>query len=158
MTDIHVLIPSYNCTEWIQRCLNSVAKQDHPPKQVLVVDDASTDPDYADLVLRVMDQVEFHTPDTKWRYVRNEQNMKCPYNLRMGIDLLAPGSDDVIFLLDGDDFLPHEGVFSRYAEVYEDPHIWLTYGNYEPYPHNTGQVLAHAYPRQVIQQRSFRTA
>jgi glycosyltransferase involved in cell wall biosynthesis len=158
MTDIHVLIPSYNCAQWIERCLDSVAKQEHAPKQVLVIDDASSDPDYADQCLRLLDQHAFLSGKTNWRFIRNMENMKCPYNLRLGIRELAPKQDDIIFLLDGDDFLPHEGVFTRIAEVYEDPEVWLTYGNYEPFPHNTGQVLAHAYPRDVIKNRSFRTA
>lgn len=151
--NIHVLVPSYNCVEWIERTLDSIDAQDHAPAQVLVVDDASTDPSYEPTARRLCEQLGY-------RYHRNTENRKCPYNLRLGIDVLAEGGvepDDVIFLLDGDDFLPHAQVFSRIAEVYADPHIWLTYGNYEPYPHNTGQVLAHNYPASVIQNRSFRT-
>jgi len=34
----------------------------------------------------------------------------------------------------------------------------LTYGNYAPYPRNTGQVRAAAYPPDVIRSRTFRTA
>lgn len=151
MTDIHVLIPSYNCQPWIERCLESVSAQAHAPVQVLVIDDASTDPHYEPLAREVCERYGFS-------YHRNERNMKCPYNLRLGIDMLAPKEEDVIFLLDGDDFLPHPKVFSRFAEVYSDPDVWLTYGNYQPHPRNTGQNLAYAYPRQVVKDRSFRTA
>lgn len=161
MTNIHVLIPSYNCGPWIERCLRSVAEQEHKPAQVLVIDDASTDEDYSS-------KARFWCGGFRYRYWRNDENMKCPYNLRLGIDLLAGefssfpmegiGDEDVIFLLDGDDFLPHSKVFTRFAEVYSDPEVWLTYGNYQPHPHNTGQALARAYPPQVIRDRSFRTA
>lgn len=149
MVAIHVLIPSYNCGPWIERCLASLV-QTHEPASVLLIDDASTEPGYSEVASKLCS-------DHGFRYHRNEQNMKCPYNLRLGIDVLSPESEDVIFLLDGDDFLPHERVLERIAEVYSDPDVWLTYGNYTPYPKNTGQVLAYAYPDDVIARRSFRT-
>lgn len=149
MTNIHVLIPSYNCGEWIERCLDSL-EQTHAPTQVLVIDDASTQEGYKELAQQLCDE-------RGYLFHRNAANRKCPYNLRLGIDILNPDEEDVIFLLDGDDFLPHDGVLARIAEVYADPDVWLTYGNYRPHPYNTGQVLAHAYPQNVIQSRSFRT-
>lgn len=150
MTDIHVLVPSYNCTPWIERCLASVAQQNVLPAKVLVIDDASPDPHYLPEVKSACDRYGFHLH-------RNDVNRKCPYNLRLGIDMLDPGPDDVIFLLDGDDFLPHTAVLQRIAEVYADPEVWLTYGNYVPHPHNTGQNLAVMYPDQIVADRSFRT-
>lgn len=147
---IHVLIPSYNCGPWIARCLDSVAMQNTKAAQVLVIDDASTEVGYGEQALSLCFELGYG-------YHRNETNQKCPFNLRLGINLLDPEEDDVIFLLDGDDFLPHDRVFTRIEEVYADSSAWLTYGNYQPYPRNTGQVLAYAYPDQVIADRSFRT-
>lgn len=161
MTAIHVLVPSFNCRQWIGRCLQSVMEQAYAPAQVLLIDDASTDAGYghlAELMCRVANLWARNSGlGTMYRYHRNDENRKCPYNLRLGIDLLGPGPDDVIFLLDGDDFLPHGQVLSRIAEVYEDQATWLTYGNYVPYPENTGQTLATAFPPEVIEARSFRT-
>jgi glycosyltransferase involved in cell wall biosynthesis len=145
---IHVLIPSYNCGNWIDRCLWSVAAQHRKPDQVLVIDDASTELGYEQRLSRTCKGLGF-------MFHRNPANMKCPYNLRLGIRLLAPEPDDVIFLLDGDDFVPPHAI-RRIGEVYEDPDVWLTYGNYEPTPHNTGQIRAYAYPPDVIANRSFR--
>jgi glycosyltransferase involved in cell wall biosynthesis len=148
---IDVLIPSYNCADWIERCLESVKIQTHAANNVLLVDDASTQESYGPLALKLCGEYGY-------MYSRNKDNMKCPYNLRLGIHMLASEPETVIFLLDGDDFLPHENVFSRIAEVYSDPNIWLTYGNYEPYPHDTGQTPARPYPKDVIARRDFRKA
>ncbi len=150
MSVIHVLIPSYNCTPWIERCLESVAAQTERVGHVLVIDDASDEPGYEPLAHEACRRHGFG-------FHRNDRNMKCPYNLRLGIDMLGAEPDDVIFLLDGDDFLPHPGVFTRIMEVYEDPDVWLTYGNYRPHPRNTGQTLAHMYPSDLIARRGFRT-
>lgn len=147
---IQVLIPSYNCGKWIRRCMESVAEQDYEDYQVLIVDDASTDNQKATIRGFIHDR-------PNWRLHVNRKNVKCPANLVYGIDMMKPDPDDVIFLLDGDDFLPHSGVFSRIAEVYEDPDVWLTYGNYSPHPRNTGQTLASAYSFEEIVIRDFRT-
>ncbi len=43
MPDISVIIPSYNRVAWIGRALDSVLDQTLPPREILVVDDGSTD-------------------------------------------------------------------------------------------------------------------
>lgn len=149
---IRVLIPSYNCEEWIVRCLSSVANQEYEDYSVLVIDDASTDKNLS----KINTFVKEHG-DERWDVRSNRVNLKCPANLAYGIETMKPDPDDIIFLLDGDDYLPHNGVFSRIAEVYEDPDVWLTYGNYQPVPKNTGQILASAYSFEEIVTRDFRT-
>lgn len=151
MVNIHVLIPSYNCGEWIGRCLDSVATQTRQPASVLVIDDASTGPSNSEVTLELCKRYGYS-------YLRNADNLKCPYNLWMGVKVINSDENDVIFLLDGDDFLPHEHVFERFNTVYADDNIWMTYGNYKPYPYDTGQTLASAYDPSVIRDRSFRTA
>ncbi len=41
--DISVVIPVYNRGQWIWTCVNSVLRQKLPPKEIIVVDDGSTD-------------------------------------------------------------------------------------------------------------------
>lgn len=43
---ISVIIPIYNCAEWIEECVNSILNQklpDHFDTQVILIDDGSTD-------------------------------------------------------------------------------------------------------------------
>lgn len=149
MTRFHVLIPSYNCSQWIARCLVSVAHQAHQPASVLLIDDASTEPMYDVMARGLCAHLGF-------QYHRNAVNEKCPKNLWTGIQALPMEREDVIFILDGDDFLPHDRVLTRLVEVYADPQVFLTYGNYEPHPKNTGQTKARAYPPEVLISRRFR--
>jgi len=43
MNSVTVIIPAYNAEVCLQRCLESVFAQEHPPYQVIVVNDGSTD-------------------------------------------------------------------------------------------------------------------
>lgn len=147
--ELDVLVPSFNCGEWIDRCLKSISIQTVQPTRVLVIDDASTEPGYAEHVAKLCAK-------NKYMFLRNDVNQRCPLNLWVGVQLLDTSPNGVVFLLDGDDFLPHANVFSRIAEVYQDDEVWLTYGNYEPHPHNTGQQKAMPYPENVIRDREFR--
>lgn len=147
MTRISVIVPFWNCTDWALRALRSLALQSPRPDQVLVVDDASTQ----DTSL-----VEFYCKyRAGWRFVRNEVNVGKALNLWNGIASFGDDPEQVVLILDGDDFLaPH--ALRRIAQIYEDPAVWVSYGQYTPWPENTGQVLASAYPDHVLAARSFR--
>ena len=41
--EVSVLIPAYNAEPFLQQALASVFAQSHPPREVIVVDDSSTD-------------------------------------------------------------------------------------------------------------------
>ncbi|MBA3602390.1 MAG: glycosyltransferase [Parachlamydiaceae bacterium] len=39
-----IVVPSFNCPDWIERCLASIESQKYPVGDVCVIDDASTLP------------------------------------------------------------------------------------------------------------------
>lgn len=151
MPGLHVLIPSYNCGKWIERTVHSVSYrgQHLSTDSVLLIDDASTEEGYADLAKSLCDQYGF-------RYHRNEENTKCPYNLRLGIEMLDAEPDDIIFLLDGDDYLPPQALSVVMTYYLANPDLWMTYGQYEPKPTNTGQTLAMPYPKEIVENDAYR--
>ena len=44
---VSVIIPCYNCAEWIEKCLTALENQTYRNFEVLCVDDCSTDATYA---------------------------------------------------------------------------------------------------------------
>lgn len=146
---IQIVVPSYNCEDWIHRCMESIKIQSYEEYDVVVIDDGSTD--------NSANYIEEFCSSVGWRYRLNPQNMGAGYNIYHGIhDYLECSFDDPILIVDGDDFLPRDGVLKRIADIYKDPNVWISWANYEPHPHNTGQTQSTAYPPDVIENRSYR--
>ena len=147
---IKVIIPTHNCEKWIIRCLDSVEKQNYLNYDVMIIADASTD-NNAILIKGFCNE-----RGSNWDYTINKFNERCPFNIWLGIEKSKPENDDIIFLLDGDDFLPNENIFNIIVNEYKNINCWLTYGSYDSHPINNGQTQAQPYPENVIRDRSFR--
>lgn len=148
---IHVIVPAFNCYNALVRCLGSLYAQVYDDMNVVVIDDASPDPLMQEAIT---DMCKF----AGWTPVLNSENLQCPQNICRGIAIADPGPHDVIFILDGDDFLPHANVMSRIAQVYkENPETWLTYGSYETFPYEDKAPVTGWYPPEVVENRSYRT-
>ena len=148
---IHVVVPTYNCMDFLPRCLDSIAAQDcGEPWDVWVIDDASTD----------HTQPEFITDYCArpgWTAVLNHTRREAARNIWDAHRLIDPDPDDIIVEVDGDDALAHDGVLRRLAEVYTDPDVWLTYGSYQYWPdpdHWDNPALP--YPPEVVAGRAYR--
>jgi hypothetical protein len=62
--------------------------------------------------------------------------------------------EDVIVVVDGDDYLPDPGVLCRIAKAYSDPKVWITYGNF--ISERGGSLPVPGYCRRVREARSIR--
>ncbi len=95
MPKISVIIPSYNCKEYLGRAIDSVLDQSFSDFEIIVVDDASTDGS-AELLHQKYGQNE------KVTILVNEKNKKLGAARNRGLDI-AKG--EYIFFLDADDWL-----------------------------------------------------
>ncbi len=95
MTQVSVIIPTFNRAHTLARALNSVLAQNHPVKEVIVVDDGSTDH-----TLELLK--DYHSQVT----VIAQENCGVSAARNRGIE---SASSDWIALLDSDDeWLPHK--------------------------------------------------
>lgn len=153
-----VVIPSYNNAHYIERTLNSVFSQDYTNYRVVFIDDGSSD-DSVQVMHRyieendVADKITFIENDRRWRKLRNVY-----YAIHRHC-----ADDEVVVMLDCDDFLAHPGVFKMINDLYADPDVWFMYGGDEPYPKAeaaawgiTKENLSQPTPEQVIRDNSFR--
>lgn len=144
---VRVLVCGRNVEPWIRRCLASVYAQDHDDFTVTVVDDASTD-GTREIVL---DTIKFG-----WTVILNDERVGATGNIWNNTRNMA--DDDILVLLDADDWFACNDALSHIAGVYAaDPDCWLTYGDYRSEPHDPTCPSVEDYPRDVIRERSFRT-
>lgn len=147
-----ILIGSYNNEAWVSFNLESILTQTYKNFKVVYYNAASTDKTYqiaktyADKDSRINLQT---TPDRRlktWFFENSTQMEEIRDN-------------DIVCVLDGDDFLANEEVLNYLNEVYNQTNCWMTYGGMivwngekttEPFPQNSVP------PRIVFEQKLYR--
>lgn len=156
MQHFTIFVPGWNVEKWVCHALCSALNQSYPNFNVVFCDDASTD-DTPAIVHRLK---TFHRERERLSIITNGHNMKMPWNLRYmrTTELPANSPEDIIFILDADDFLPHQDVLSDLAQYFDnDPELWMTYGSYDRWPDPTYMPNpAEDYPQEVKDNCSFR--
>ena len=147
-----ILIGSYNNEAWVSFNLDSILAQTYKNFKVVYYNAASIDKTYqiaktyADKDSRINLQT---TPDRRlktWFFENSTQMEEIRDN-------------DIICVLDGDDFLANEEVLNYLNEVYNQTNCWMTYGGMivwngekttEPFPQNSVP------PQMVFDQKLYR--
>lgn len=73
--------------------------------------------------------------------VFNTKRVNALKNQYDAVNLCKPDDEDVIIIVDGDDWLHGNNALSLLAKYYSDPNIWMTYGSYREFP--SGRVPKH---------------
>lgn len=118
-----VIITCRNVERWINYSIKSLLKQKYKNWSGIVIDDCSTDRTYS--ILEGLTK-----SSNKITLVRNSQRKKVLCNIIMGIRKLDPCDEDVVVILDGDDWLARPNILSYLADIYANNEIWLTWGSY----------------------------
>jgi len=122
----HVLVTHYKTPLYLERCLESLFSQICPvPFQVHLVDDAS---DMIE-VTQILDSWERKEPK-RLRIHRNASRQNKGRNLFLCLDTGTFHPEDIISIVDGDDWLAHPRVFERVIQEYREKNCWVTYGSY----------------------------
>ncbi|HSX12208.1 MAG TPA: glycosyltransferase, partial [Rhabdochlamydiaceae bacterium] len=64
--------------------------------------------------------------------IRNKENLKAIENFYRAFH--ACKDQEIVVMMDGDDWLAHDRVLESLNECYADPAVWVTYGSYIEYP------------------------
>jgi glycosyltransferase involved in cell wall biosynthesis len=109
MKKVLVRVPAYNHEKFVERCLESIAAQDYPSVDVVVVDDSSTDGTSA-IAAAACRRLGF-------RFHQNERNLGLPATLNKMVSLSGPF--DFVFSIASDDIL-FPGALSAMVAAMED--------------------------------------
>ena len=97
MTEVSVIIPTYNRAAFISECVQSVLTQTLPAREVIIVDDGSTDATYN--ILNDLGFNSISTPKTVLGYIfQKNQGVSSARNLG-----IKEAKSEYIALLDSDD-------------------------------------------------------
>lgn len=123
-----IVIPSYNNLLFYRKNLISALEQRYQRYRIVYIDDCSTD-GTADAVEKFV--AEFSSK-ISFSLVRNQANRGALANLYDAVHECDP--NEIIVVLDGDDWLAHEFVLKKLNWIYSQRDTWLTYGQYIEYP------------------------
>jgi len=131
---IHLFITHYNTIQYLQKCLESIFSQICAVQfQATLVDDASPDP----YTTEFLDEWQKKEP-TRLVIVRNKERVGKGVNLFRCLDAARCDPEDIICVLDGDDWLASPYSIQTVIERYQNTHCWVTYGSYLQSSGHTG--------------------
>lgn len=150
MKSFKIVIPSFNSIDFIGKTLRSVESQTFKNYDVCVIDDGSTLEQQRSIITEFCER-------NQWKSIFHDKNYGALHGLVGAIKKLQCEDDDVIIVIDGDDWLAHEKVFEKLHQVYSENDIYLTWGQCEIYPPGkTPMRYAQPIPDMIIDQKLYR--
>ena len=153
MSSIHfkVIVPLYNVEQWVSNCIKSIKVQDHKNFQCIVVDDNSTDKS-AEIIRELI------ADDDRFVFIENKERKLALRNTYEAINLSNPDDEDVIVIVDGDDWFATKSSLSRVETYYKERNALVTHGSYIEYPSMQKGTFSRDIPKEVVNQNAFRRA
>lgn len=150
MNRFKVVVPSFNSIDYIGKALESLETQTDQGYDVCVVDDGST-------IKRQREIITDFCSRNGWKSLFIEKNHGPLHSLVRGVEQFHCQDDDVIVVLDGDDWFANQDVLKHLREIYNTHDVYLTWGQCEIYPGGkTPMNYAQPVPEMVIEQKLFR--
>ncbi len=150
MTFFNIIIPLYNVEKWISRCLKTVKAQDYKNYRVAIVNDCSTD----DSAATIEKEIE---GDDRFSLITTEKNGGALNSTFAGIEHLQPNDEDVVLVLDGDDWFARKDVLTILDNTYSNNDCLMTYGSYIEFPSNVRGKFSRQLPENVVKKKLFRS-
>ena len=119
-----ILTTTYNCENYIEKCLFSLMSQNFSDFKCYITDDMSTDKTTEIIQKTIKD-------DNRFVLIKNQTKFYQPGNYDQVIRWRAIDGNEICVEVDGDDWLPNSGVLSRINEVYQDESVWMTSGSFK---------------------------
>lgn len=148
-TAFNLIVPFYNASTWISKCIDSIKQQRYENFNCYIIDDMSTD----NSVEVIKDLIK---DDSRFTLTVNTDKKYALGNIVGALDSEDNSDDAVNVILDGDDWLSSPNVLSYLDSVYSEKKCLMTYGTYVYFPNGLIGVEPSEYPDEVIENNSFR--
>jgi len=134
---IVVVVCSYNNGEWSKNTLESIFTQNYSNFRLIIVDDCSSD-NNQEVIQQYIDD---HDLADRITFVKNSERKRKLSNLYRV--LYQCDDNEIVVMLDGDDWFAHPDVFALINKTYENDDIWFTYGQYRNVPASQAVAWGH---------------
>lgn len=145
-----IIVPSFNSVDYLSKTLSSIESQGYKNYAVCVIDDASSFQKQREIILDFCHR-------NHWEHIFHDQNLGSLASIVEGIKHLQCKDEDVIVIVDGDDWLYDKDVLAKIEEIYSNDDVLLTWGSFETYPPGCVQMnYADDVELDVIEKKLFR--
>ena len=118
---VSVLVPAFNHGRFVERCLDSVLEDPYPAKEIVIIDDGSTD----DTGECIAEWIRRHGDEVPVEYVRRaNKGITATLN-----ELAARARGDFLRLGASDDYLLPGGLDAQVGYLLEHPGKWAVVGD-----------------------------
>lgn len=124
-----IIVPSFNSVKYLPKTLTSIENQDYSDYQVCVIDDCSSLPQQREIILDFCKRND-------WKWIFHKHNMGALASIVEAVRGFNCIDDDVIVMVDGDDWLYDSSVLTKLNTIYTNEDVYLTWGQFETYPPN----------------------
>ena len=118
---IIVFTAGFNSAKWVKKNVMSIKKQNYENYIHVVVDDATTD--------QTKDLLEKFQHDKLYVH-RNGKNRRWIYNSLTYLPQHIKSEEDIIAVVDLDDWLSGPNVLKKINAIYQQNEYWMTYGSF----------------------------
>jgi len=144
-----IITPFYNAEKWLSFCINSVKKQKYKNYQHIIINDCSTDNS-----LEKIKSLTFN--EERVKLLNTEKNGGALATAFFGISQSELKDEDIIVILDGDDWFSSEETLKILNDVYNEQDCWMTYGSYVEYPGYKPGKFSRKIPENIIKNNLYR--
>lgn len=142
---IEIVVPFYNASQWLSKCVESIKTQDYENYHVWLVDDNSSDHSL---------ELAADLADDKFSVISNDEKVGA---LENQLDIICDHmkDDPIVMLIDGDDALANDpNVFKKINQLYHEG-AEFTYGSCWSVVDGI-PLIAQEYPKEIIESKSFK--
>ena len=125
---VTIVIPVYNVSDYIERCVISVMNQTYADIEVILVDDCTPD----DSIVKCKSLVDNYQGPIDFKIVKHERNRGLSAARNTGTEIAA---GEYVYYLDSDDEITSDCIALMVAEVQKHPGVEMVQGNVRSIPY-----------------------
>lgn len=145
-----IVVPSFNSLKYLPKTLSFIEAQKNKNFDVCVIDDASS-------FAKQKKIISHFCKRNGWHSIFHKKNLGALASIVEGIRHLNCNDQDVIVMVDGDDWLYDDEVLSKLEHYYTHEDLYLTWGQFETFPPHCIHInYADDIEDEVIEKKLFR--